>query len=174
VPHSFSFLKWPNDIYIDDCKVSGILSEGVLGQGAFQGVVSGIGINVNNPMGPLRDKGIRAVSLSEVSGNDFSIEKMRSELVNLIRKYYIMCQFHLSEMLALWKTENRLLGEELVLDMPSGERRQGVFYDLADSGEMLIRQSDGMKFSFDCGYVKIDTSLIDFKSLKNKYNMLTK
>ena len=46
-PDSFSFFKWPNDIYIRQCKISGILSEGVLRCGRLLGVVSGIGINVN-------------------------------------------------------------------------------------------------------------------------------
>ena len=46
VPQAFSFFKWPNDIYIDDCKIAGILSEGVLKNGRLDGVVSGIGINV--------------------------------------------------------------------------------------------------------------------------------
>ena len=76
-------------------------------------------------------------------------------------------------MLDLWKAENRLLGEVLVLDMPSGERRQGIFCDIADSGEMLIREPGGAEFRFDCGDVKIDTSLIDFKLLKEKYQTST-
>ena len=174
VPQAFSFLKWPNDIYIDDCKVAGILSEGVLGQGRLQGVVSGIGININNPMAELRQNNIRAVALCEISDRQFFLEKLRFELAKKIKKYYIMCQSHLDSMIALWKQENRLIGETLVVDMPSGERRQGIFFDLADTGEMLMRGKNGGEFRFDCGDVKIDTALIDFKSLKTKYNNKTK
>ena len=170
VPQAFSFLKWPNDIYVDDCKISGILSEGVIGQGRFQGVVSGIGININNPMDELRRMGVRAVSLCEISGEKFFLEKMRFELAKKLAKYYIMCQSHLQSLLDLWRHENRLLGECLVLDTPSGEQRRGIFYDLAETGEMLIRDDNGTEFRFDCGDVKIDTELIDFKSLKEKYN----
>jgi len=174
VPQAFSFLKWPNDIYIDDCKIAGILSEGVIGQGKLLGVVSGIGINVNNPMTELRKSNVRAVALCEISNEKFFLEKMRFELAKKIKKYYIMCQSHLQDVLALWRQENRLLGETLVVDMPTGERRQGVFFDLADTGEMLLREKDGTEFRFDCGDVKIDTALIDFKSLKIKYNNKTK
>ena len=169
VPREFAFLKWPNDIYIDDCKVSGILSEGVIASGQLRGVVSGIGINVNNDLRHLRDSGVRAVSLREVSGAPFFVEKLRRELANKIRKYYIMYQFDLARLLAKWREENRLIGETLVLDLPSGASRRGEFCAITESGEMLLRDADGRMFRFDCGDVKIDAALIDFERLKRNF-----
>ena len=49
-PEVKAFLKWPNDIYVGDRKLAGILSEGAkIEQGRLTGVVSGVGVNVNLP-----------------------------------------------------------------------------------------------------------------------------
>ena len=71
-------------------------------------------------------------------------------------------------MLELWRNENRLIGETLVLNTPDGRVRQGCFTAIGANGEMCLRSSDGENFRFDCGDVKIDTSLIDFNLLENK------
>lgn len=168
-PQAFSYFKWPNDIYIDDCKVSGILSEGVISNGTLQGVVSGIGINVNDDLRPLRESGVRAVSLREVAGTAFLVEKLRRELAKKVQKYYIMYQFDLSRLLAKWREENRLIGETLVLNLPSGVSRRGVFCAISEQGEMLLRDEEGEMFRFDCGDVRIDASQIDFAKLKANF-----
>jgi BirA family biotin operon repressor/biotin-[acetyl-CoA-carboxylase] ligase len=41
------WLKWPNDLYIGDRKIGGILTEANTEQGRLAGVVVGFGINVN-------------------------------------------------------------------------------------------------------------------------------
>lgn len=43
------WLKWPNDIYVGDRKLAGILTEGVFEGGSFAAAVVGIGLNINLP-----------------------------------------------------------------------------------------------------------------------------
>lgn len=40
-------IKWPNDIYFGDRKVAGILIENIVGDGAIERSIVGIGLNVN-------------------------------------------------------------------------------------------------------------------------------
>ena len=40
-------IKWPNDIKINDKKISGILAEGCINNGKLEGIVLGVGINLN-------------------------------------------------------------------------------------------------------------------------------
>lgn len=167
-PAAFSFFKWPNDIYIRECKISGVLSEGVLRGGCLRGVVSGIGINVNQTSDDLAVLENPATSLSVLVGKKFFLEKLRFELAEKIKKYYIIYQSNSGTVLELWRDENRLIGENLVLNMPDGSVRQGCFTAIGADGEMCLRSSDGENFRFDCGDVKIDTSLIDFNLLENK------
>ncbi len=41
-------LKWPNDLMINRQKVAGILTEGVTGAAGLEGVVVGLGLNINS------------------------------------------------------------------------------------------------------------------------------
>jgi BirA family biotin operon repressor/biotin-[acetyl-CoA-carboxylase] ligase len=43
-------IKWPNDIYVADRKVAGVLVEGRVTSGGNYVAVAGIGINVNQRM----------------------------------------------------------------------------------------------------------------------------
>ena len=95
---------------------------------------------------------------------------MRLELAEKIKKYYIIYQSHSETVLELWRAENRLIGEKLVLKCPDGTEKYGVFSAIGDGGEMIIHSPDGDFFVFDCGDVKIDKSLINFNLLENKHN----
>ncbi len=169
LPESFIFFKWPNDIYIRECKISGILSEGILENGRISGVVCGIGINVNQSKEEMNALDNPAVSMTAVAGKKFFLEKMRFELAEKIKKYYIIYQSNSESVLGLWRDENRLIGETLFLNMPDGTVRQGCFTAIGENGEMMLRSPEGEMFLFDCGDVKIDASLIDFNLLENKY-----
>lgn len=169
LPESFIFFKWPNDIYIRECKISGILSEGILENGRISGVVCGIGINVNQSKEEMNALDNPAVSMTAIAGKKFFLEKMRFELAEKIKKYYIIYRSDSEAVLQLWRKENCLIGETLVLKTPDGKIKQGCFMSIGAGGEMLLRSSDGEVFTFSSGDVKIDASLINFKLLEDKY-----
>ena len=169
LPDEFIFFKWPNDIYLREFKISGILSEGVLEHKHLAGVVSGIGININQSKEELRQLDNPAVSFKAVTGKNFFLEKLRFELAEKIKKYYIIYQSNSGSLLDLWRDENRLIGEQLVLKLPDGSMKQGCFAAIGEDGEMMLKMPDGTSFRFDCGDVKIDASLIDFNLLESKY-----
>ena len=41
-------IKWPNDIHVNGRKISGILAESVIKNSKFEGIVLGLGININS------------------------------------------------------------------------------------------------------------------------------
>lgn len=65
-------LKWPNDVFVDNSKVCGILAESV--STPQRRVVIGIGLNVNNDLGDV-DPEIRnrATSMARVAGIQFPL-----------------------------------------------------------------------------------------------------
>lgn len=169
LPEEFVFLKWPNDIYVNECKIAGILSEGVMEKGALAGVVSGIGLNVNQSNSELAEVMSPATSLAICAGKEFFLEKLRQELAEKIKKYYIMYRSNSGDILRSWRGENRLIGENLVLISPDGQERQGCFIDIGEDGGMILESPGGEIFHFDCGDVKINVSLINFNLLSDKY-----
>ena len=169
LPDQFVFFKWPNDIYIREKKIAGVLSEGVLQNRQLAGVVSGIGINVNQSADEMALLENPAVSMCAASGQKFFLEKLRFELAEKIKKYYIIYQSHPDSVLDLWREENRLIGENLFVVLPDSTVKQGCFAAIGDDGEMILKMPDGKYFHFDCGDVKIDVSLINFNLLSNNY-----
>lgn len=57
-------IKWPNDLYIGDAKVGGVLCEGRTGSA----VVAGIGLNIHTPPGGF-PAGVHGVALDAVCGS---------------------------------------------------------------------------------------------------------
>src|SRR5581483_6581831 len=47
LPNTLVSIKWPNDIYVNDCKIAGILVENILEKSTIKFCIAGIGINVN-------------------------------------------------------------------------------------------------------------------------------
>lgn len=78
-------IKWPNDIFIDNKKIAGILIENSLKGQKIENSIIGIGVNINQEVfdNSLPD----AVSLMYITGNSYDLNQLSSELHNQIVKY---------------------------------------------------------------------------------------
>jgi BirA family transcriptional regulator, biotin operon repressor / biotin---[acetyl-CoA-carboxylase] ligase len=80
-------IKWPNDIYVNNCKIAGILIENVLEQSVFKYSVTGIGLNINqtkfDPSIP------NPASLKSITGNDFDTEECLYNVCSFIERRYL-------------------------------------------------------------------------------------
>lgn len=89
-----SSIKWPNDIFIKDKKVCGILTESNLSVSSIDYLIIGIGINVNlslNDFNPdLKDT---ATSLKISYNKDFN----RFDILNVILKNFSKLYYNLTE-----------------------------------------------------------------------------
>jgi BirA family biotin operon repressor/biotin-[acetyl-CoA-carboxylase] ligase len=158
------FFKWPNDIYIGCCKLAGILSEGVISQGKVAGVVCGIGININQNRQMLDEIPNPATSAAFVSGKTFDINLLYKKLFAAVTRHYADYQRDPAATVALWKKENRLVGQFFEVITPDGIPHAGYFRYISDDGAMFM-ETEGKLYRFDCGDVKIDTGTIDFDAL---------
>lgn len=77
-------IKWPNDIYVDNLKICGILVEAVY-QGDLRGVVVGIGLNVNSINGDY-------ASMKMKTGNSYLIETIMIRMLAQFKIYYGLYQ----------------------------------------------------------------------------------
>jgi BirA family biotin operon repressor/biotin-[acetyl-CoA-carboxylase] ligase len=86
--HTSVKIKWPNDIYVKNCKIAGILIENVLEQSTFKYSVAGIGLNVNqtvfDPTLP------NPISLKLLAGREFNPEDCLLQLCSFIEKWYLV------------------------------------------------------------------------------------
>ncbi len=75
-------IKWPNDIYVKDDKIAGILVENRLYGDKINSSVIGIGLNLNQTDFP--SKILNPVSLKTINNQEYNIENEIVELFTLI------------------------------------------------------------------------------------------
>lgn len=156
VPDCSPYLKWPNDLYVGDAKLAGILCEGKLEHGKVVGVVAGIGLNVNLSAAEIDESiGRRATSLKILAdGKDFSIAEAVARLAFFLERWYITYDCSRDSVLARWRRENRLLGRTIEVVDPVGNVLSGRFSAIDGDGSMILETPDGERV-FRCGDVRI-------------------
>jgi len=125
-------IKWPNDVWVEGRKLSGILVEGRLAAGW---AVVGVGLNVRTRAhefpAELRDT---ATSLA-ASGGDASVSgTLDALLVALDRRLAAPAD----EILAAWSERDALLGRNI-----SWGEGEGVAAGIDDSGSLLVDTEAG-------------------------------
>ncbi len=139
-------VKWPNDIYVGDSKLAGILIENVIkGDQILQSVI-GIGVNVNNvtfsPELP------NAISLRMLNGGLLNVNECVKGICSFIEKQYLRLRAGDKENL---KADYKKLLYRL--DKPSqfyvaGELTTGVITGVTDTGKLLL-SSNGETKEYD-------------------------
>ena len=79
-------IKWPNDIWVSDRKICGILIENTLEDGFVRESVVGIGLNVNETEWP--ESLPNPVSLRELTGLSYDLRRELPVLQNEIRRRF--------------------------------------------------------------------------------------
>lgn len=79
-------VKWPNDIYVGDRKIAGILIEHRVAAGCVQSSLCGIGLNVNQS--EFLSDAPNPVSLLQLTGRELSLEGALEELLECIGQRY--------------------------------------------------------------------------------------
>lgn len=78
--HIPAFIKWPNDIYVNDHKVAGILVETIY-ESSFVGIIIGVGINIKKD---------EYYSLSDASEHIFDQEALMFSLIDTFKNMLSM------------------------------------------------------------------------------------
>jgi len=79
-------VKWPNDIYVKDNKIAGILIETAISGGKFTRAIVGIGLNVNQEK--FISDAPNPVSLKNLTGKNYDLMELLAGLCAKIDKRY--------------------------------------------------------------------------------------
>jgi len=77
-----AIIKWPNDILVKDKKMAGILIENSIYGSVMKRCIAGIGLNINENM---TGKNLKAVSLKDMTGNDYNVSEILSEFIQIFK-----------------------------------------------------------------------------------------
>lgn len=151
-------IKWPNDIFIDNQKIAGILIETNWKNGSVEGAIVGIGVNVS----PVQSV-VYATSLSEISGKSpemWTILDLLSKSMNGFYTVLLQSDFaHLKEQYEsfMWKKDEEITMEERQDPVPF----RGIIRGVDQIGNILV-EKDGVvavyhnqELNFGANYGKV-------------------
>ncbi len=135
-------IKWVNDIFIEDRKVSGILTEGSmdLETGNLSHIIVGVGINLFKPDldFPENIEGIAGYVLEEYDG--FFKERFIGELINSLIEHYE--NLDSNEIYEYYRRKSYLKGK--VVEFYEKDRLfQGRVYDVDENFRLIIETEKG-------------------------------
>lgn len=134
-------IKWPNDIYVGDKKIAGILIENAIMGSKLMHSVAGIGLNVNQHI--FLSDAPNPVSLSQLKGMEFDRDEVLSLLIQSIGKWYKMLkQKKFSEIDTAYRNRLYRLGVEAKYKDESGNFI-GTIVGIDPIGQLMIEKSSG-------------------------------
>lgn len=132
-------VKWPNDVLYQQRKVCGILCESSSSVRAFEYIVAGIGINVNQLEEHFPEAlRTQAISLRQIVGHELDRVALLLRLLKALAERLAPAVEGREEVrLRAWQTMCADLGEWVCLEF--GEKSiEGVLRRVTDTGELVI------------------------------------
>ena len=140
-------IKWPNDIYVGNRKMGGVLIENTLSGSRIAYSVIGIGLNINQ-LSFSNDKAI-SLRLASQKLEDFEIENLIERLCECIEKYYLQLKNGHAEVQKKKYLERIFRFRELHQYEQNGERFLGKIIDVAETGHLIMEVGEEVKmFNF--------------------------
>ncbi len=136
-------VKWPNDIYVGDRKMGGVLIENTLSGSRIGHSIIGIGLNINQ----LSFSEDKAISLRLATQKDeFDIEKLIGELCVCLEKYYLQLknEHHAKQKEAYLEILYRY--QEIHFFRKNDERFLGKIVDIAPTGHLMMEVNGEMGY----------------------------
>lgn len=141
-------IKWPNDIYVDDMKICGILIENSLAGTRINHSIAGIGLNINQTK--FLSDAPNPISLINIIGKETSLEeiisKLCEEILNLCEQYQqpenhgLLHDIYSS---MLWRREGYH-----PYATPDGSKFMACIENIAPDGLLTLKTQDGISQTF--------------------------
>lgn len=136
-------VKWPNDIYVDDRKIAGILIEHAVTSASIEHSRIGVGLNVNQK--EFRSDAPNPVSVAQLTGADTDISRVAAAVGECLARRLALCgspegrrSLHSEFKERLWRRE----GAHPFRRRDDGVEFRGVISDVDSRGPITITDVD--------------------------------
>lgn len=140
-------IKWPNDLYINGKKISGILTEMKCDMDRIDYVIAGIGINVNISEDEFpKDLKNIATSLEIELGKKINRIDLLTNLLEEFERLYdkLVDNNDISEVIDICKKGSLLIGKD-AYHITSRGSEPVTCIGLSDDGELIVKDSAGVE-----------------------------
>lgn len=147
-------IKWPNDVVVSHKKICGILTEMGVRDGKIDYAVVGVGINVNIKEFP-EEMADKATSLYLEAGREFDRSQIPGLVMEAFEEYYE--KFAATCDLSGLKDEYEsiLANYNQPVRVLAAEPYEGIARGITDSGELLVKKTDGTIVAVSAGEVSV-------------------
>ncbi|MDE7346586.1 MAG: biotin--[acetyl-CoA-carboxylase] ligase [Muribaculaceae bacterium] len=143
-------VKWPNDIYVGDRKICGILiRHSVMGNRVSYSVI-GVGIDVNQV--EFLSDAPNPVSMKQITGGTYDLSILEKEVAEIMeRRLEVITdsdgriKLHEEFMKNLWRGDGK---EYPFIDTATGENFMASIEDIAFHGPISLRLADGSRRTY--------------------------
>lgn len=143
-------IKWPNDIYVNDQKIAGILIENSIRSSRIAETIIGIGFNVNQKS----FEGANATSLRIQKDQHFQLNDVLFSWIQEMNKLWAeLNKGNLSILKSRYKHELYLLNE-VARYSDEKEEFEGIVRDVDDNGYLILEKA-GVLRKYDLKEIKL-------------------
>lgn len=130
-------ILWPNDIFVNDKKLGGILLEGTTGENSYISV--GVGLNVNTEIKDegRNPEGINPISIFELTKEKYNLRELMKELLDYIQTEYKNFELNSFECYQEKIKEHSLLNNKKI-EVIDDVSFIGTVKDIGSNGELIL------------------------------------
>lgn len=144
-------VKWPNDVLVEDKKVSGILIEGEAEADRIKFLLVGIGINANNEIP--EELASAAVSLHMLTGQQVPRATLLAVILARLKLYYsYLSAGDVRKIITRWLKLSATIGRAVRVVTVDGKEIMGVAVSVDRLGRLVV-VSDGVRHHIEAGDV---------------------
>jgi len=139
-------IKWPNDIYVNNKKIAGVLIENIVRDTSIQHAVIGVGVNVNQELFGTTDK---AISLKQIAKKEFELMTVIELFCTNLEAYYLQLKAGKAEQINQKYLSNLYQLNEWKNYIVDGIAVEGKIEGTTTEGKLKLRFKDNSIRNFD-------------------------
>jgi BirA family biotin operon repressor/biotin-[acetyl-CoA-carboxylase] ligase len=137
-------IKWPNDVMVNDRKISGVLAEALSAGSESMRVILGVGVNLNHLSFPAELSGI-ATSFAIETGKPIAVEEFRDRLLEKIARWYESWRDEPASIAGRWSRLSTYTRGQRVAVTIGKEQLIGMTDGLTETGALRLITDDGVR-----------------------------
>jgi len=145
-------IKWPNDIYIGNKKVSGTLIENAIVGNTFQQAIIGIGININQDI--FFSDATNPVSLKNITNKEFDKKECLDLLCSCIEERYSQLKDSFYNLLDEEYLSALFRKDELATYIYKNQMIVAAIKEISEEGKLILETIE--KEIIECNFKEIE------------------